>query len=89
MKDKEITWHDANREPQVPFNREDAWGLDIDGTGGRLPSCTVNLPWPAQRCGSYVVKCLTCGFTIGLTTAGRIDDPRSVKIPCREKSTAH
>lgn len=89
MIDKKVIFHDAQREPQVPFNRDHPWGQTIDVTMGREPSCTVELPWPADRCGMFVAECLTCGFTVGLSAAGRVDDPREVKMPCMKRPMSH
>lgn len=80
-----IEWLDAEREPQCKPNPEYPSGIDVDLTNGR-PGCIVSLPYPAKRCGAYVVECRKCGVHVGLTTAGRPDDPRSVKIRCRERS---
>jgi hypothetical protein len=77
-----IIWIDAKREPQCPPDPSYPEGLDIDGTGGRSPSCLIQLPYPARRCGQYVVECKLCGYVIAITTAGRLDDPRSVRMPC-------
>lgn len=43
----------------------------------------IDLPYPAERCGVYLVTCDKCGYSAAITTAGRVDDPRSVTIPCR------
>lgn len=79
-----IEWVDREREPQSAPDPAFPFGRDIDGSGGR-PSCRVALPYPAKRCGFYVVECRTCGYSIGITTAGRPDDPRSVRVPCKLK----
>lgn len=47
-----------------------------------IPSCTFELPYPAQECGAHIVTCLACGITVAVTVAGRPDDPVSVEIPC-------
>jgi hypothetical protein len=81
-----VTWFDANREPQCPPNPAYPKGVDIDL---RLPSrkpvasCSTDLPYPAKRCGAFIVECLRCGMRVALTTAGRPDDPRSVIVPCK------
>ena len=48
-----------------------------------VKTCTRNLPYPAPRCGLYVVTCRQCGFDAILTVAGRPDDPNMVTMPCR------
>lgn len=81
-----ITWHDRGREPQCRPNPNFPDGKDIDASGGAEKTCFTELPYPAKRCGLYIVECPTCGFRIGITTAGRPDDPRSVKIGCKRNT---
>jgi len=77
-----IEWKDRNREPQCAPNPEFPNGKDIDISDGAQKKCTAHVPYPAKRCGVYVIKCMVCGMKIGVTTAGRPDDPRSVTLPC-------
>lgn len=77
-----INWRDSKREPQCPPNPAFPNGIDIDMSRGTETTCTAALPYPAKRCGIYVVECTLCGMRLGCTTAGRPDDPRSVKLPC-------
>ncbi len=82
----EITWLDARREPQCPPNPAYPNGIDIPSPRHGEPGfkfCKVDLPYPAKRCGSYVIRCKRCGLTAGVTTAGRPDDPRSVELDCQ------
>lgn len=58
-------------------------GMDIDLAGGAQKACVVDLPYPAECCGVWLVWCETCGYSAGVTAAGRVDDPRTVKLPCR------
>jgi hypothetical protein len=81
-----IRWLDAGREPIAAPNPAYPAGIDLDVTDGRTPACTVILPYPAKRCGHYEIFCSQCQFAAAITTAGRPDDPRSVKIPCASKS---
>lgn len=80
-----IQWIDRNREPQCPPNPAHPNGIDCDFTNGHEPSCASDLPYPAKRCGVFIVECETCGHRIAITTAGRPDDPRSVRFPCSPK----
>jgi hypothetical protein len=85
-----VRWVDYHREPK---EKTDPWypnGIDLDLVTGEpffrddnVKSCKVDLPYPAKRCGIYMVKCQTCGCNVGVTTAGRPDDPKSVRIPCK------
>lgn len=87
MEQFDISWIDHGREPQCTPNPRFPEGIDLDFSGGK-PSCTTLLPYPAKRCGLYVVKCNLCGFSAACTTAGRPDDPRSITIPCDKAKEA-
>lgn len=78
-----IDWVDRGRKPRVMPNPDYPDGKDVDGSFGAEQTCTVNLPYPAPRCGEYWVTCQLCGQRRGCTTAGRPDDPRSFKIACK------
>jgi hypothetical protein len=79
-----IEWVDHGREPKCAPDPAYPHGKDLDSSQG-APSCAVDLPYPAKRCGLYIVECAKCGVRIGITTAGRPDDPRSVRIACQAK----
>ena len=79
----EVTWHDGGREPSQPPNPKFPMGIDIDFTAGAAKTCLVWLPYPAKRCGFFSLQCRDCGYSVAITTAGRADDPRSIKVPCR------
>jgi hypothetical protein len=78
-----ITWHDSAREPQCAPNPAYPDGVDLDASDGAKTSCKAVLPYPAKRCGYFLVICEACGVSAAITTAGRRDDPRSVKLPCK------
>lgn len=78
-----IDWIDRHREPKCAPNPHFPDGIDADLSAGAEQTCTADLPYPAKRCGVYRVECLICGYAVGVTTAGRPDDPRSVKMACR------
>jgi len=82
--DFEVDWLDSGREPQSPPNPNYPRGIDVDNSRSDVPGprCRKKLPYPAQRCGMYYIKCRTCGQTAAITTAGRRDDPRSVTLDC-------
>ena len=82
MTDKDIQWINSGREPKNPSNPGFPSGIALDLARGAKPSCLIKLPYPAKRVGHYLIKCKTCGWTGVVTTAGRPDDPRSVKVPC-------
>jgi hypothetical protein len=83
MEKFKIKWFDWGREPRCPSDPDFPNGIDIDCSRGISPTCRANLPYPAKRCGEYHVKCLLCGINAMITTAGRPDDPRSIKLPCK------
>lgn len=78
----DVKWFDHKREPREQPNP--AWpnGIPLDATHEGEMGCTTPLPYPAQRCGVYRVRCSECGATAAVTTAGRVDDPLSIKVPC-------
>lgn len=78
----EIQWIDRGREARCEPNPKYPLGIDIDLSEGAAQVCKVSVPYPAKRCGAYVLKCERCGLKVSVTTAGRIDDPRSVKLAC-------
>lgn len=78
----DVKFLDSGREPQEQPNPKYPSGVDIKAaTPG--PHCRCSLPYPAPRCGSYVITCTRCGSRAACTTAGRPDDPRSIEVPCR------
>ncbi len=81
-----IEWIDAERKPQCPPNPKYPTGKDVDLSGGAMPQCCAALPYPAKRCGLYLVECPVCGLRVAVTTAGRPDDPRLVKMACKAVS---
>lgn len=83
-----VAWVDAGREPQCSPNPIYPTGIDLDASGGLHQACTADLPYPAKRCGRYEVECKICGVTAVVTTAGRADDPRSVRLACKRLFSA-
>lgn len=82
MSDFAIEWIDSGREPQCAPCPAYPKGKDCDCSLGAAATCTAFLPYPAPRCGYYLVECKTCGLRIAITTAGRPDDPRTVTLAC-------
>jgi hypothetical protein len=77
-----VKWIDSGREPQAKPNPAYPKGMDVDMSQGRK-SCETDLPYPARRCGYYVLTCDTCSLRTIVTTAGRPDDPHHVKLACK------
>lgn len=78
-----IRWHDSGRAPQCAPNPRYPQGVHVDMSAGAVPSCETPLPYPARRCGYYVVACRLCSFRGAITTAGRPDDPCAVRVACQ------
>lgn len=81
----DIEWHDHEREPQCVSDPRFPNGIEFDLSDGQEQACTAELPYPAKRCGVYRIECLLCGTSAAVTTAGRPDDPKSLKLPCTLK----
>ena len=81
--DWQIEWMDFGREPKCPPNPNYPNGIDVDMSDGATVTCTAKLAHPTKRCGAYRVMCRICGATGACTTAGRPDDPRSLKMACK------
>jgi hypothetical protein len=82
MKHK-IVWIDSKSYPKNRPNPKYPNGIDLDMSKGAERSCFIKLPYPAERIGYYDIECATCGLRVAVSTAGRIDDPTSVKIACK------
>lgn len=85
----EIRWIDNGREPQCAPDPNFPEGKDIDMSDALQPgwpTCRTELPYPAKRCGLYVVTCRHCDLSVAITTAGRPDDPRSARVGCLQKA---
>jgi hypothetical protein len=81
-----VKWFDRGVWPKVAPDPDYPDGLDLDLSRDASATCDTALPYPAKRCGWYVVTCDRCGRSVGITTAGRADDPRSVKLPCKPQA---
>jgi hypothetical protein len=85
-----VVWFDHQREPQCAPDPKYPNGIDVDlRRNTKLPGCLVELPYPAARCGVYLVVCEKCDYSAAITTAGRPDDPRQVILPCQETHNVH
>lgn len=84
-----VEWIDDHREPKCPPDPAYPNGKPINIAKPGEPSCQFEVPYPAKRCGVYIATCEQCGLTIGVTTAGRSDDPTRVTIPCGKARKMH
>jgi hypothetical protein len=80
-----VKFIDLGREPKEKPNPNYPAGIDIDLSDGASWCCNAPLPYPAPRVGYLFVNCDICGANALITTAGRVDDPRSVKLACKGK----
>jgi hypothetical protein len=71
------------RKAKIAPNPRYPDGIDVDLTGGASQFCKGKLPYPAECCGIWFVRCLECNANAAITAAGRTDDPRSVKLACK------
>lgn len=78
-----VEWIDGGRWPKNAPNPAYPNGIDLDCSDGARAVCVAALPYPAKRCGAFHIECETCGQSIAVTTAGRPDDPKSVRIACK------
>lgn len=77
-----VVFDDHRRDPKCKPDPRWPEGKDVDASGGSAITCTVAIPYPAPRCGLMVVTCSRCHLEVALTVAGRVDDPRSVRLAC-------
>jgi hypothetical protein len=78
-----IKWIDRGLSPRAKPDPRYPKGIDLDMSGGAEKFCQRLLPYPAERIGYYYVECDRCGVNAVVTTAGRPDDPRSIKLRCK------
>jgi hypothetical protein len=81
-----VTFIDKGREATKPADPAFPNGVALDLTRGApviARHCHVSLPYPAPRCGDWLVVCTRCGLRGLITVAGRRDDPYSVTLLCK------
>jgi hypothetical protein len=78
-----IDWVNALRDAHFPADPLYPNGHAMDVALDAPRACRAELPYPAARVGIYIVHCRVCDYRIALATAGRCDDPCSVRVPCR------
>jgi hypothetical protein len=82
MSDIQIEFLSHHRKAKNAPNPKYPDGVNLDLTNGAKVACFADLPYPAQCCGILFVRCRKCGANAAITTAGRLDDPRTVKLAC-------
>ena len=77
-----VAWHDLECEPKCAPDARYPHGIDLDLSEGASVTCNVPVSYPSPRCGYLEIRCTRCGESAAVTTAGRPDDPRNVRLPC-------
>jgi hypothetical protein len=67
---------------QCPPDPNYPHGIAI-GLNLTVPTCKIDLPYPAPECGWFEIDCDVCNARLLVTAAGRPDDPISVRVPCQ------
>lgn len=88
MKLLSATFEGTGRKAQCSPNPDYPNGIAIDLSQGAEKACETDLGYPAPCIGTWKVECGLCGYTAIITAAGRVDDPVSVKVPCKAMGTA-
>jgi hypothetical protein len=78
-----VRWASRGGKARSPANPAYPDGVVADLTAGQKLHCPVPLPYPAKEVGTWLISCETCGYTAAVTAAGRRDDPREARLPCR------
>ena len=60
-------------------------GQVIDVSRNANQKCAVDVPYPAECIGAWMLTCKSCGRTVGITAAGRPDDPKGVIVDCKKR----
>lgn len=87
MSDIKVHFLSGKRQAKCPSNPAYPHGIDVDLSNGATVACLGNLPYPAECCGFHMVRCSKCGANAAISTAGRPDDPRTVKLACKERNS--
>lgn len=83
-----IEWLSRGRPPEGRPDPRFPDGINVDLAGAGAAGCVVPLPYPAACVGAWVIRCSVCGVSVGVTAAGRADDPHTVRIPCKLQGSA-
>lgn len=78
-----VQWIDGGMSPSCPPDPAYPHGIQLNLSGGKSPACEAKLPHPAKGIGVFVITCQLCHLRVACTTAGRVDDPVSVLMPCK------
>lgn len=70
------------RMPKCAPNPDFPNGTPCDMAPGGI-GCTIELQHPTPCCGVWIINCDICGYSVGVTAAGRPDDPSTIRIACQ------
>lgn len=87
MSEKPFVVKATNRRgpPKCPPNPAYPNGVEVNLASPGERFCLATLPYPAPERLVWHVTCRACGFRVGVTAAGRPDDPTGVRIPCQNR----
>jgi hypothetical protein len=80
-------WFGEDRKARHPPDPRYPLGMSVDCTEGR-PGCTTTLQYPAPGIGKWIIRCDACGTFSIVSAAGRVDDPHTVRLPCKPRGNA-
>lgn len=72
------------RMPKCAPNPDYPNGKEVNIADKAEPFCEVDIPYPAECCGIWRIECTKCGISIGVTAAGRPDDPTKATFNCKQ-----
>lgn len=78
-----VEWLSKGRKARCAPDPDYPDGKNLDLSLGATKSCKFDLPYPAPECGVFLIRCEDCGLTVGVTAAGRPDDPKSIRVTCK------
>jgi hypothetical protein len=78
---------EGGRKAQHPPDPRFPLGIIMDCAEGR-PACSISLLYPAPCVGKWLIRCDVCATLSIVTAAGRVDDPHTVRLPCKPKGSA-
>lgn len=76
---------DRRGPPRCPSNPAYPAGKHIQLASPGVPSCSTEIPYPADECLTWIIRCKRCGLAVAITAAGRPDDPRSLTVSCKAR----
>lgn len=82
------TFHSYGRKATCEPDPAYPDGMVVDVASEGQSACSVELTYPAPEVGVWLLECSICGLSAVITAAGRVDDPKSVRAPCKIQGAA-